>query len=321
MAPIFPRVFALCACLVVLAACEPADEPVKVGGPLLPSNPASSFEGEGLELARAVDAVDRKRIRALIQERKVDPDHVFATTDKTPLIAWPVLTRNIAGLRALLENGADPNARAPAYANGKRPNNALVYAARERNPIYLQLLLDAGGDPNTRSASNEPLTYVAFLRGQWQNVKVLIERGARPNDVVFAAPGERGHDTVLNWYSQRGAMDKVYWLLQHGADPTVEMASPKRPAQDGPHPRRQPILEDIFWLPVQPHMQPWQTRCQQWVLARGIERPPLPRYLRERRIQLGLPVDEQAVPLPKFTPLQDGPQSRARPEPAAQAMP
>lgn len=251
------------------------------------------FQDQALELAQAVDRKDADAVRRLIRDEGVDPDVIF-DDHAMPLVAWPILNENAEGLRLLLKNGADPNAR---RINRKRPshsaNNAMVYAAGLEDQTYLKLLLDHGGDPNTLSANNEALTYVARLRNLWPNVQLLIKRGA---DVNYALYGDKA-DTVMVWYAGLGDFEQVYWLLQHGGDATVKYTPP--PEYTGEDNRgRQPILELIYYLPVKPAGEEWQRKCQVWLREHGIARPPMPEFLRKRRATFGLPTEEKDIPLP-----------------------
>lgn len=282
----------LCALTACWAMPPPAGDP-------LPWDPGDYFEGPALQLAVASDRRKAEQIRWMIREKGINPDKLFDKGDM-PLVAWPVFNENPEGLRLLLENGADPNARKyqPQRKRGQYRNNAMVLAARSKNPIYLKLLLDHGGDPNTLSSNNESLLHVAYLRGQWQNVQLLIQRGARINEPLFAkSESYEGHDTVLNWYASLGNFDKAYWLLQHGADPARKIWVPPGTAQPE-QARRMPILEDIFWLPVKPHMVEWQRKCQMFALARGLKPPPMPEAIKFSRKGLGLPTEEKEIPLP-----------------------
>ena len=282
--------------LCALTACWAMPPP---GGDQLPWDPGDYFEGPALQLAVASDRRKAEQIRWMMREKGINPDHLFDKGDM-PLVAWPVFNENPEGLRLLLENGANPNARKyqPQRKRGQYRNNAMVLAARSKNPVYLKLLLDHGGDPNTLSSNDESLLHVAYLRGQWQNVQLLIQRGARINEPLFAkSESYEGHDTVLNWYASLGNFDKAYWLLQQGADPARKIWVPPGTA----HPeqaRRMPILEDIFWLPVKPHMVEWQRKCQMFALARGLKPPPMPEALKFSRKGLGLPTEEKDIPLP-----------------------
>lgn len=286
------------------------------------------FEGKALQLAIAAEHGRTETIRRLMRDEKVDPDTIFAKDEGLPLVAWPVYTRNPEGLKAMLDNGADPNARRPEYVDKHYKDgsggryftyeNAMVYAAQEENPIYLQLLLDHGGDPNTRNGNDEPLTFVAFIKqNQWQNVKLLVEHGAKVNDPSLF-PG-----SPLDWYAGRGGFEQVYWLLQHGADPTKKVTGTVSAAVDangtplqqknspekgfawvkyGPDGKpvyvdAMPIVENIYWHPGSPTTVEWQRRCQHWLRDKGIKRPPMPDHLRDMRKAFKFPTAEKDIPL------------------------
>jgi ankyrin repeat protein len=280
---------ALLASCVVLAACWVAP-PLEQGQRF---DARKYFQGQALALAQAVDRRDADAVRRLIHDEGVDPDAIF-DEHAMPLVAWPILNENAEGLRLLLENGADPNAR---RINRKRPshsaNNALVYAAGLEDQAYLNLLLDHGGDPNTVNSNDEALTYVARLKGQWPNVQLLIERGANVNYSLTSS----GDNTVMAWYARLGDFEEVYWLLQHGGDPTVKTTPP--PEYTGTENLEGwPILEAIYYLPVKPRVEEWQRKCQVWLREHGIARPPMPEFLRKRRAAFGLPTDDKDIPLP-----------------------
>src|SRR6185312_486515 len=156
-----------------------------------PFRATDHFQGKALELAQAVDRKDAAAIRHLIKDEGVNPDTIFDQANM-PMVAWPIINQNFDGLRLLLDNGANPNARKvePLRKYGKQRNNAMVFAAGLPDQRYLKLLLDRGGDPNTMSSNNEQL-YTTD-----------------------------GYNTVLNWYTQYADFEQAYWLLQHGADPT-----------------------------------------------------------------------------------------------------
>jgi len=249
------------------------------------------FKGKALELAVASEQGDADKITRLVKDEGVDPDKVFARDAGIPLVAWPLLAKNLDGLRALLDNGADPNARVYKTVDGRRLgyNNAMVYAAKMDDPRFLELLLKHGGDPNTRNSANETLLLQAFLSGnQWKNVQVLVENGANINESSLKSLGD---DTVLSWYTTRGGFDYAYWLLEHGADPAI--AKPEGSSQPG----RQKMVEDIYWEITTPDNLPWQKKCQQWLAERNIPRPPMPEHIRRKREAFKFPSKEEDIPL------------------------
>ncbi|MDR1075650.1 MAG: ankyrin repeat domain-containing protein [Xanthomonadaceae bacterium] len=255
------------------------------------------FQGKALALAVAAENGDIRRINRLMQEEGVDPDTVFSTGG-VPLLAWPLRAERLDSLRAMLENGADPNARRTdqeinPFTGKPEPlhhNNAMVFAAAMEDPRYLELLLDHGGDPNTLNSNDETLPLQALLsQNQWQNIQLLIERGADINASVAGLT-----DTLVVWYSERGAFDRVWWLLQHGADPTVRDRMP----EDLPDQGHMPAVEYIYWRPTLPAQIPWQRQCQQWLIDRNIPRPPMRSALRNDRRRAGLPYEnEDQIPL------------------------
>lgn len=249
------------------------------------------FDGGALRLAIAAEHGDVESIQRLIKDEKIDPDKTFSNRDGIPLIAWPLRARNIEGLRALLEAGADPNARESKQMNGEliRFDNAMVYAAKMDDPRYLELLLKHGGNPNTRNVNNETLLLQAFLSGnQWKNVQVLVENGANINESSLKSLGD---DTVLSWYTTRGGFDYAYWLLEHGADPAIAKS------EGSSQPGRQKMVEDIYWEITTPDNLPWQKKCQQWLAERNIPRPPMPEHIRRKREAFKFPSKEEDIPL------------------------
>ncbi|WIH04294.1 ankyrin repeat domain-containing protein [Xanthomonas translucens pv. graminis] len=234
-------------------------------------------------LALAAEHGDTKEIRRLMKEEHVNPDVIFST-DGDPLLMWPIMTHNPDGLRAMLENGADPNARKPDqkveyFKDGSvgrhfKSENAMVWAAKQEDPIYLKLLLDHGGDPNARNTNDETLIFQAFItQNKWQNVKLLVERGGDVN-------GKTRNDPIIFDYASRGGFEQTYWLIQHGADYGDYV-----------------VIEAVFWHPGNPNDPTWQRKCQQWLLQHGYKRPPLPENYRDMRKAFGFPYEEKDIPL------------------------
>lgn len=229
------------------------------------------FNGLELELAQAAAAGDRDEVRRLIEQRHADANAVSA--GGLPLLAWPVLRGNAAGVAALLDAGADPNRAVPAVGT------VMVWAAKAESPEILRAFLERGGRADASDLDRQPLTRIAALAGQWDNVKLLIEHGA---DLDARAHGDSG-DSLLSYYS-RGQFDKTHWLLERGADPGQRLESAAKPERIG----AQTVVENVYWWPVDagkfPQLAQWQQRCQQLLAARGLSLPREPDHLQRLRL-------------------------------------
>lgn len=245
-----------------------------------PNNPKAQA------LAIASEHGNVAEIQRLMKVEGVDPDKIFSK-DGYPLLAWPIITENPAGLRAMLDNGADPNvAQLHPQQNttrfkGRHKNNAMVWAAKADDTQYLKLLLDHGGNPNTRNSNGETLLLQAFLSGNaWGNVKLLVERGADVNAKSQSRP-------FITEYASGGGFESTYWLLEHGANPDADSEDPKYKS----------TINAIFWHPGNPKDPTWQRKCQQWLLQHGYKRPPMTERFRDMRKNLGFPYEEDQIPL------------------------
>jgi ankyrin repeat protein len=272
---------------LLLAACSPPPAAAHEQ----PFRASDHFQGKALELAQAVDRKDAVAIHHLIKDEGVNPDTIFDQANM-PMVAWPVINGNLEGLRLLLDNGANPNARKvePLREYGKKRDNAMVFAAGLPDQRFLKLLLDRGGDPNTMNSNDEQLTYTATLNHQWPNVQLLIERGANINQPLYTTDG---YNTVLNWYTKYGDFEEAYWLLQHGADPTRKIKADPGTYNYG----RMPMIENIYYAAVTPDAIAWQRKCQHWLRYHGIPRTDAMGPWKEYRRKLGIPSDPKDIPL------------------------
>lgn len=242
------------------------------------------------KLALAAERGDVSEVTRLMKQERLNPDTMFGK-DGMPLVAWPVARGNLAGLKALLDNGANPSVKAPApqrFENTPRFwNNALVWAVKRDDLDFLKLLLERGGDPDSRNIDSESLLSLAFINDNKDaKIRLLIEHGADPN----ADTGSGA--TIITQYADFGAFWMVWYLLQHGADPELHYGfHGKQRTRDSY------AIQAIFWYPAKPQFQADQRKCQQWLLQRGYTRPPLEKGYRELRESLGKPTSEKDVPL------------------------
>ena len=295
-----PKWMAYAACLLLAAAAAGCDA---VSTPDAdPSIQSSAYsvdrvfkDPKAQALAIAAEHGDGQEVARLMKQEHVDPNRIFADDDsRMPLLAWPIFTHNLAGLKAMLDNGADPNARDPdkrteRYADGSggtfwNHDNAMVWAAKQDSPAYLSLLLAHGGDPNTRNSNDETLLFQAYIwHNQWPNVQTLIEHGA---DINALSQGRN----IFYEYAKLGGFERAYWLLQHGADP---LQGKPMPTSWPPKPYQYPAVESVFWYPENPKYAQWQQACQKWLLDRGWQRPPMPETYKALRENVIDPAEKQ----------------------------
>jgi hypothetical protein len=170
--------------------------------------------------------------------------------------------------------------------------------AVDRNdwPALDRLVYQRGIDPDTIfDVHGQPLLYVAFINGHWDNVKALVMSGANLDTTLYT---EDGYDTVLSWYSRIGRFDRLYWLLEHGGDPTRIMRDlPDSRLADtaDSNEGRMPVVEDVFYAQVPAHQRDWQQACQAWLLLHNIDRPPPPPTWRMRQRQRNQDEDGNAI--------------------------
>jgi ankyrin repeat protein len=146
---------------------------------------------------------------------------------------------DIAGLRALLKQGANVNAsdgdgttalhwasyrddldsadlliRAGANVNATNDLGAtpLWTASQNASAVMVARLLEAGANPNLALLAGETPLMVAARSGGTAVVQQLLEKGADPN-----ARGARGQ-TALMWAAAQQHPDVVKVLLAHGVD-------------------------------------------------------------------------------------------------------
>lgn len=227
------------------------------------------FSGGLATLAKAAASGDAERVSELIEYEKLDPNAL--SDEGMPLLLWPVHQRNLGGFIALLKNGADANRRA---GNGEI---LMHYVVEGADASFVQAALAHGADPNAVNRDKEALIHIARRVQKWDVIEALLDANAE----VDAFEGGLYGNTVLSMATGFGDFEHAYFLLERGADAEYRLKQAPKPERVG----AQPILEDIFFRPVDaeqyPEVSHWQRKCQDWLAAKGIQPPGKPgRYSR-----------------------------------------
>ncbi|MES2635531.1 MAG: hypothetical protein V4669_21360 [Pseudomonadota bacterium] len=182
--------------------------------------------------------------------------NAYGQQNMTPLM-WAFSGRNEAGMRALLEAGADPNQR----IGPKKDLHPVWIAAGldPEQPEILKVLLDFKGDPNAPlpdDAFYAPLTLAA---NKLSYVKLLVQAGADINTsneigvpTLFSSVGIQKYDIVLyaldNGFNRN--LPLLAWMIASHA-PTPEL-----PAIPELEPKRLLILDKLRQMGVVPQVGP-----------------------------------------------------------------
>ena len=129
----------------------------------------------------------------------------------------------VEAVKTLLSLGADPN-----YTNGHRESFALAESVH--GPLAgLRAMLDAGGNPNARSEYGWPIVFMHFKLGYYKDeerarLDLLLDRGADINSVVPEDESESSKYSLGLYTTQSGMHDSREYanalhLLERGADP------------------------------------------------------------------------------------------------------
>jgi ankyrin repeat protein len=152
---------------------------------------------------------------------------------------------DVAGVKALLAQGVDPNAINPV---AHKQMTAIMYAARGGHTEIVLALLSAGANPDSQTDAGSTALMMAAYEGHAGAVRALLANGANPdlsaktditaltiainkghiNVVRLLATAGRGVNqrslqgsTPLMYASERGVIGAIQILLDAGADPNA----------------------------------------------------------------------------------------------------
>lgn len=177
-----------------------------------PVSPRDIFpDPRAADLAEALVDGDPGKVRALA----ATSDLAVHGDQRITLLQWALLNRNLEGMQALLDAGADP------AQPGMDGDTVVHFAAMFDDPRFLEALLARGVDPDTANGDTGavPLrsTLVADRETQF---RMLLSAGADPDRADLIG------NTPLHVAGLVNQPQRVLALLDAGADPA------RRNAQD-----------------------------------------------------------------------------------------
>jgi hypothetical protein len=156
------------------------------------------------QIADAVMRGDTAAVRALLE---TGADVNARQADGSTALHWAVYREDEDMTALLIRNGADVKA---VNRNGATP---LSLACITGSPFLVEALLNAGADPNERLSLGETALMMAARTGRVETIALLLDRGADVN----AREALRG-TTALMWASAQGHSAAVQLLVDRGAD-------------------------------------------------------------------------------------------------------
>ena len=175
---------------------------------------AAALPARSADVADAVMRGDAEALAALL-ERGADVNARQA--DGATALHWAAHRDDADAVRRLLAAGADVTA---ANRAGMTP---LLPASVAGNAEMIRMLLEAGADPNETFSNGETALMLAARTGRADAIEALIEHGAE----IEAREALRG-TTALMWAAAYSNPEAVRALLAAGADPAAQSAAIQR---------------------------------------------------------------------------------------------
>lgn len=156
-------------------------------------------------LISAAQKGDKEEVKKLVQS---GVDLNKKGVEGVTALHWVMHKNDLAGMKILLEQGANPNL---PFTKGEI-ENVLELAVGKGKEEYLLLLLEFDGDPNFKGSKR--LIEHAISYGQKNTIRVLLRHGA---DVLN--DHDRGVFSAMDYAASFKQYDFVEMFLEHGADP------------------------------------------------------------------------------------------------------
>ncbi|WP_438466955.1 ankyrin repeat domain-containing protein [Marinomonas sp. PE14-40] len=209
----------------------------------------STNQHEMNEFVSTLKSNDLSDARKYIEENNFDIN--FVNNNKLSLLVLSILNENHKVAKALLELGADPNAKGSSYEG----ISAMGLAASYKNSSFLTLLLEYDADPNyvlNQSSLNPSPIFDALSADRVQNFKVMIEVGANLDQK------NRFGNTVAKVAAGRGDWEALYFLLNAGSDPFLKNNFNK-------------TIVDTIEIQGLGEDSPWREKVFEFYLDRGVK--------------------------------------------------
>lgn len=162
-------------------------------------------------LADAAEAGQQHAVRALLQEG-ADPN--AGQADGMTAMHWAVHHDDMAAAELLIEAGAQ------AEISNRYGITPLFLACQNGNAAMASLLLRSGADPNATLRGGESVLMTAARTGDVDTVRALLAHGAE-----VGIREEISGQSALMWAAAEGHVEVVQELLDKGSDIDLRLAS------------------------------------------------------------------------------------------------
>ncbi len=140
-----------------------------------------------------------------------DPDARDNRNGWTPLM-HAIHKQHVGAVRLLLDRGADPNARIPAFT-------PLMMAAAERDPAFVKRLLEYGADPKPRGTGGATTLSQAVSGGALSDIDRPLLGGCRAETVRLL----KTHDPTIDMPDTIAGWHALWWAKFHGCQEVIDM--------------------------------------------------------------------------------------------------